>query len=120
MKIVFLDAKTIGDDMDLSGFARFGQVERYDFSSETEARERLTDADIAILNKVPINEQTIGAARKLKLVCVTATGTDNLDKDYLQQRGIVWKNVAGYSTETVAQHTFAMLFYLVEMLRYYY
>ena len=119
MKIVFLDAKTIGDDMDLSGFARFGQVERYDFSSETEARERLTDADIAILNKVPINEQTIGAARKLKLVCVTATGTDNLDKDYLQQRGIVWKNVAGYSTETVAQHTFAMLFYLVEKLRYY-
>ncbi len=119
MKIVFLDAKTIGDDMDLSGFARFGQVERYDFSSETEARERLTDADIAILNKVPINEQTIGAARKLKLVCVTATGTDNLDKDYLQQRGIVWKNVAGYSTETVAQHTFAMLFYLAEKLRYY-
>lgn len=119
MKIVFLDAKTIGDDMDLSGFARFGQVERYDFSSETEARERLVDADIAILNKVPINEQTIGAARNLKLVCVTATGTDNLDKDYLQQRGIVWKNVAGYSTETVAQHTFAMLFYLAEKLRYY-
>ncbi len=119
MKIVFLDAKTIGDDMDLSGFARFGQVERYDFSSETEARERLTDADIAILNKVPINEQTIGAARNLKLVCVTATGTDNLDKEYLQQRGIVWKNVAGYSTETVAQHTFAMLFYLAEKLRYY-
>ena len=119
MKIVFLDAKTIGEDMDLSGFERFGQVVKYSFSSPAEARERLRDADIAILNKVPINEETAGEAARLKLVCVTATGTDNLDKDYLAKRGIVWRNVAGYSTETVAQHTFALLLYLAEKLRYY-
>lgn len=72
-----------------------------------------------ILNKVEINETSIGNAKNLKLVCVTATGTNNLDKDYLGKRGIVWRNVAGYSTETVAQHTFALLFYLYEKLRYY-
>lgn len=119
MKIVFLDAKSIGEDIDLRGFDRFGEVEKYNFSAGDEVRERLKDADIAILNKVPINERTLGEAKNLKLVCVTATGTDNLDKDYLKKRGIAWRNVAGYSTETVAQHTFALLFYLVEKLRYY-
>lgn len=119
MKIVFLDAKSIGEDIDLSGFERFGNVEKYGFSSMDEIGERLKDADIAILNKVPINEATIGEAKNLKLICVTATGTDNLNKDYLAKRGIAWRNVAGYSTETVAQHTFALLFYLVEKLRYY-
>lgn len=119
MKIVFLDAKSIGEDIDLRGFDRFGEVEKYNFSAGDEVRERLKDADIAILNKVPINERTVGEVKNLKLVCVTATGTDNLDKDYLAKRGIAWRNVAGYSTETVAQHTFALLFYLVEKLRYY-
>lgn len=72
-----------------------------------------------IVNKILINEASIGTAKKLKLVCVTATGTNNLDKEYLDKRGIAWRNVAGYSTESVAQHTFAMLFYLLEHLRYY-
>ena len=72
-----------------------------------------------VVNKVPVNESTISSARNLKLVCVSATGTNNLDKDYLDQRGIEWRNAAGYSTESVAQHTFAMLFYLMEDLRYY-
>ncbi|MDD6058397.1 MAG: D-2-hydroxyacid dehydrogenase [Clostridiales bacterium] len=119
MKIVFLDAKTIGDDIDLSGYERFGEVVKYDFSTPKEAREYTKDADVVIVNKIPINEETIGAAEHLKLVCVTATGTNNLDKSYLQKRGIAWRNVAGYSTETVAQHTFALLFYLMEKLRYY-
>ncbi len=83
-------------------------------------RKRVKDADVLIIiNKVPINEHTIGTAKNLKLVCVTATGTNNLDKDYLDSHKIAWRNVAGYSTETVTQHTFAMLFYLLEKLRYY-
>lgn len=119
MKIVFLDAKTIGDDIDLSGYDRLGEVVKYGFSTAEEARERTRDADVIVLNKVEINEASIGEADHLKLVCVTATGTNNLDKEYLEQRGIAWRNVAGYSTETVAQHTFALLFYLLEKLRYY-
>lgn len=119
MKIVFLDAKTIGEDIDLSGFDALGEVVKYGFSTEQEARERSKDADVLILNKVQVNELTIGEADHLKLVCVTATGTNNLDKEYLNKRGIAWRNVAGYSTESVAQHTFAMLFYLLEKLPYY-
>jgi glycerate dehydrogenase len=119
MKIVFLDAKTIGDDIDLSAFDALGEVVKYDFSTSEEVPERVQDADVLILNKVVVNEETIGAAKNLKLVCVTATGTDNLDKEYLEKKGIAWRNVAGYSTETVAQHTFALLFYLYEKLRYY-
>lgn len=119
MKIVFLDAKTIGEDIDLSGYDSLGTVVKYGFSTAEEARERTKDADVIVLNKVEINETSIGKADHLKLVCVTATGTNNLDKEYLKQRGIAWRNVAGYSTETVAQHTFALLFYLMEKLRYY-
>lgn len=119
MKIIFLDAKTIGDDIDLSGYDALGEVVKYDFSTAEEARERTKDADVLVLNKVEINERSIGEAKHLKLVCVTATGTNNLDKEYLAKRGIAWRNVAGYSTETVAQHTFALLFYLLEHLRYY-
>ena len=119
MKIVFLDAKSIGDDIDLSGFDQLGEVVKYGFSTSEEARERTKDADVVIINKVQINEQTIGQADHLKLVCVTATGTNNLDKEYLAKRQIEWRNVAGYSTETVAQHTFALLFYLLEKLNYY-
>ncbi|MCR5010374.1 MAG: D-2-hydroxyacid dehydrogenase [Clostridia bacterium] len=119
MNIVFLDRKSIGDDLDLSAFDKLGNVVMYDFSTPAEARERTKDADIIVLNKTPINEHTTGLADHLKLVCVTATGTNNLDNDYLDCRGIQWRNVAGYSTESVAQHTFALLLYVWEHLRYY-
>lgn len=119
MKIVFLDVKTIGEDIDLSGYDMLGEVVKYPFSTPAQVPERIKDADVIVLNKVRIDAETIGDARRLKLVCVTATGTNNLDKQYLDSRGIAWRNVAGYSTESVAQHTFAMLFYLLEKLRYY-
>ena len=81
MKIVFLDAKTIGDDIDLSKFDSLGQVIKYPNSTPEEALLRTEDADIVIVNKIEVNASTIGNASHLKLVCVTATGTDNLDKD---------------------------------------
>ena len=119
MKIVFLDVKTIGEDIDLSYFDALGEVVKYPFSTPEEALERTKDADVIVLNKVEINEKSIGNAKNLKLVCVTATGTNNLDKAYLAEKGIEWRNVAGYSTESVAQHTFSLLFYLLEKMRYY-
>ena len=119
MKLVFLDTKTIGEDIDLSAYDALGEVVKYGFSTLEEIPERVKDADVLIVNKIAINEQTIGTAENLKLVCVTATGTNNLDKEYLKKRGIAWRNVAGYSTESVTQHTFALLFYLLEKIRYY-
>lgn len=88
MKIVFLDVKTIGEDIDLSAYDELGEVVKYSFSSSEEVPARVTDADVIILNKVPVNEQTIGTSKNLKLVCVTATGTNNLDKEYLDSKGI--------------------------------
>ena len=119
MKLVFLDTKTIGEDIDLSAYDALGEVVKYGFSTLEEIPELVKDADVLIVNKIAINEQTIGTAKNLKLVCVTATGTNNLDKEYLKKRGIAWRNVAGYSTESVTQHTFALLFYLLEKIRYY-
>lgn len=119
MKLVFLDRKTVGDDLNLEKFADFGEFVTYDFSTSEEIPQRVADADIIITNKCRIDQSTVGDATKLKLVCVTATGTNNLDKEYLGKAGIDWRNVAGYSTETVAQHTFALLFYLYEHLAYY-
>ncbi len=119
MKIVFLDRKSIGEDIDLAEYNKLGQVVIYDYSTDEQIPERVNDADIIVCNKMPINEQSVGKAKNLKLVCVTATGTNNLDKEYLEKRGIAWRNVAGYSTEAVTQHTFALLFYLLEHLSYY-
>ncbi|MCF2642403.1 MAG: D-2-hydroxyacid dehydrogenase [Lachnospiraceae bacterium] len=119
MKIVFLDAMSLGSDLDLSGFDALGEVVKYDYSTKEETAERVRDAEVIVVNKVEMCEETLKDAANLKLICVTATGTNNLDKDYLDQRGIAWRNVTGYSTESVAQHTFALLFYLLEHLPYY-
>lgn len=119
MKIVFLDAKTIGEDWGMEQFQALGDVVIYEYSKEDEIPARLKDADVVIVNKVEMNERTLAGAENLKLICVTATGTNNLDKEYLAARKIEWRNVAGYSTENVAQHTFALLFYLLEKMAYY-
>ena len=119
IKIVFLDASTLGENIDYAQFEQMGEVVKYPFTSPEEAPERVTDADVIVVNKVQINRRTIGTAQKLTLVCVTATGTNSLDKEYLASRKIAWRNVVSYSTESVAQHTFALLFYLMENLRYY-
>ena len=119
MKLVFLDANSVGEDIDLSKYNDFGEFVTYGHSTSAEIPARVADADVIITNKCLINKETVGDAKNLKLVCVTATGTNNLDKVFLESRGIEWRNVAGYSTESVAQHTFAMLFYLLEKLSYY-
>ena len=119
MKIVILEAESLGEDMVFTPFHKFGEVVIYPRSTAAEVPERIQDADVIIANKVPICEETIREAKNLKLGCVTATGINNLDGDYLKKRGIAAYNVAGYSTEAVAQHTFALLFYVLEKLNYY-
>ncbi|MCR5469067.1 MAG: D-2-hydroxyacid dehydrogenase [Lachnospiraceae bacterium] len=119
MNIVFLDAKSVGSDIDLNRFNELGKLTLFDYTSPEEIPERTADADVIITNKCRMDRETLKDAKNLKLVCVTATGTNNLDKDFLAEKNIEWRNVAGYSTETVTQHTFAMMFYLLERLSYY-
>lgn len=119
MKIVFLDAKTIGDDCEMEQFEALGEVVVYGYSTMEEIPDRVRDADVLVVNKMEMNKETLADAECLKLICVTATGTNNLDKEYLASRNIQWRNVAGYSTENVAQHTFALLFFLLEKMHYY-
>ncbi|MBC2582470.1 D-2-hydroxyacid dehydrogenase [Clostridium sp. DJ247] len=119
LKIVILDKKTLGEDIDLSILEKFGQVEGYDITSKEEVANRIHNADIVISNKVILNEDNLKDALNVKLICVSATGTNNIDLEYTRKRNIVVTNVAGYSTNSVVQHTFALLFYLLEHLNYY-
>ena len=119
MNLVILDAKTLGTDLDLSPLEQFGTLTQYQTTSADETAERIKDADIVISNKVLVKQAEIDACQNLKLICIAATGMNNVDLDYAKQKGIVVKNVAGYSTQSVVQHTFAMLFYLREKMAYY-
>ncbi|MHB8962896.1 MAG: NAD(P)-dependent oxidoreductase [Saccharofermentanales bacterium] len=111
MKIVFLDRNSIGEDVDVNVFARYGDLVLYDFTSLDEVRERIADADIVITNKARLNASTLSGSG-VRLVCVTATGTDNVDIRYCRAEGIAVCNVKGYSTESVVQITFTLLFTL--------
>ena len=119
MKIVLLDAVTLGNDIDLTVLDTFGDVTTYDKTAPEERIERCKQADIVITNKVVIDKAVMDACKNLKLICVAATGMNNVDLDYAKERGIEVRNVSGYSTDSVVQHTFAMLFYLMEQLPYY-
>lgn len=119
MKLVFLEKNSLGDDIDLSDLSRFGELVAYPSSTVQEARERVKDADVVFSNKILMNEETLGEASRLKYIGITATGTNNVDFEYIGKRGITVTNVAGYSTDSVAQHTFALTFYLLEKLRYF-
>lgn len=119
MKLVVLDAKTLGKDAELSGFKKYGEVTFYTNTTQEDIIERLKDADIAISNKVKINKKTIESCPNLKLICITATGMDIIDLEAAKKRDIEVKNVAGYSTHSVAQHTFALVLELLTHVSYY-
>ena len=119
MKLVVLEKMSLGFDIDISFYEEFGEVVYYDNTSVDEIAGRIADADIVIANKVPLNAETIGGASKLKLICETATGYNNVDIDYCRKNGIRVTNAVGYSTPIVAQHTFAMALYLLEKLPVY-
>ena len=119
MTIVLLDAKTLGDDLDLSVFKTFGTFISYETTGEEQTLERIIDADIVITNKVVISANMLSETKKLKLICIAATGMNNVDLEAAKFQGIEVKNVAGYSTKSVVQHTFAMALYLLEKMAYY-
>jgi len=118
-KICILDALTLGEDADLSAFQALGEVSVYDSTAPEQVVERIKDCEIIVTNKVVLNGSNLPYAPQVKLICVAATGTNNIDLEYTRSQNITVTNVAGYSTHSVAQHTFAMLFYLLESPAYY-
>jgi len=119
VKIVFLDAATLGNDIDFSIFYDLGEVVLHELTGKEETAEKISDADVVVTNKVVIGEDELKNAENLKLIVVAATGYNNIDIESAKRRGIAVSNVRGYSTESVVQHTFAMLFYLLHHLRSY-
>jgi len=119
MKIVVLDAKTLGDDLDISALVDIGDVAIHQTTNTEETPSRIQDADIVITNKVVITAEMMDAAPQLQLICIAATGMNNVDLEYAASKGVTVKNVAGYSSKSVVQHTFAMALYLLEKLPYY-
>lgn len=119
MEIVMLETNTLGSDVDLTIFDELGHVTRYGQSDEENTANRVKDADVIIVNKVPMNEKTLAQASHLKMIAVTATGINIVDKEYTDKRGIAVANVGGYSTASVAQHTFALALYLIHKMSYF-
>ena len=118
-QIVILDTETLGEDLDLSPLEQFGDVTGYKITNAGETLERIRDAHIVISNKVVLTEEMMQQCTDLELICIAATGMNNVDLEAAQKLGIAVRNVAGYSTQSVVQHTFAMLFYLLEHMKYY-
>lgn len=119
MNIVVLDAATLGDDCPLNMLDGLGQVTVWQNTPPELVSQRIRNAEIVILNKVRANAQTLSEAHSLQLICVTATGYDNIDLDYCKSHNIGVSNVRGYSQHSVAQVTTAMVFSLVSHLQQY-
>lgn len=118
MKIVFLDAATMVGSS-LEPIAAFGELVTYDNSTREEAYERVKDCEVLIINKIKVDEDLFSHAPSLKLVCEAATGVNNIDLDAAERRGIPVRNVAGYSTASVAQMTWMHILSLAGKSRYY-
>ncbi|HET9486632.1 MAG TPA: D-2-hydroxyacid dehydrogenase [Chryseosolibacter sp.] len=119
MRLVFLDIKTIGTIPNINILDQYGEVTYYPTTSPDQTLARIKDADIVITNKVVLDREIIEQAANLKLICVSATGTNNVDKLAASERGIPVKNVEGYSSRSVAQGTFALLLHLMMHIPYY-
>lgn len=119
MKIIILERNSVGTDISVDRFQDFGELVSYENTPEHLINERVCDGDIIIANKAPLNEMTLAGADHVKLICEFATGFDNVDLEYCRKNKIKVANVVNYSTAAVAQHTFALCFYVLEKLKHY-
>ena len=119
MKITVLDAVTLGADLDLSPLSTVGEVTVYESTAPDEVAERVRDTDVIVLNKVKLNRANLSDAKNLKLICIAATGYDNIDLEYCREAGVQLSNVVGYSTNSVAQVTVATVLELITHIREY-
>ncbi|MDE6183960.1 MAG: D-2-hydroxyacid dehydrogenase [Lachnospiraceae bacterium] len=119
MKIVVLERNSVGQDVSMDAIGELGEMTVYPNTTAEDVKEKITDAEIIVANKAPLNEDTLKGAGQVKLICEFATGYDNVDLEYCKSRGIKVANVVNYSTDAVSQHTFALCFYVLEKLRHY-
>lgn len=105
MKIVFLDAGTMGTSS-LAPIERLGELTAWPNSTPDEIMRRVVDCDVLIVNKIKVNDRLLEAAPKLRLVCEAGTGINNIDVEACSRHGVMVRNVAGYSTDSVVQETF--------------
>ena len=119
MKIVVLDKISIGLDTPLNGLEKLGSVTVYERTAQDELNDKISDAEIIVLNKVKITSDAIASAKALKLICIFATGYDNIDLDAARKHGVAVCNVPGYSTDSVALFTVAKVLSLYTHLREY-
>lgn len=109
IKITILDSATLGRDIDLAPLYNIGDVREYDMTSSEVVSVRIADCDAVVLNKVKLDRTNLPFAKNLKVICVAATGYDNIDLEYCRENNIAVCNVAGYSSNSVAQLTAAMV-----------
>jgi len=119
VNIVVLDRMALGDDIDMSIFEKLGKLTIYERTAPEEVVDRLKDADALLTNKVVIGKAEMDRLPKLRYIGINATGTNNIDLAYAAKKNIAVTNVKSYSTDSVVQHTFALLFYVYEKLRHY-
>lgn len=119
MNIVFLDASTLGDVDNLKKLGELGNFISYDTTFPEERVTRIGNNNVVITNKVIIDKDVMDKCSGIELICIAATGMNNVDLDYAGVKGIHVKNVKGYSTESVAQSTFSMLLNLMHQISYY-
>lgn len=119
MKAVILDAATLGKDIDLSPITKFHDTKVYQTTNACEVESRIKDCQVIITNKIRLGEENLKNAKELKLICVTATGYDNIDIDYCKKKSIAVYNIIGYSTDSVAQVTVGMVLNLVNKMSCY-
>ncbi|MCR5837123.1 MAG: D-2-hydroxyacid dehydrogenase [Lachnospiraceae bacterium] len=110
MKVVIMDAATVTrGDLDMKRFEKYGDVTVYELTKYEEVADRIKDADIILCNKAAMDEHNLSQAPNVKYIGLFATGYNNVDLKYTNKRGITVCNAAAYSTEAVAQHTFALI-----------
>lgn len=118
MKIVFLDTKTLGNDISLDKFETLGEVIKYETTNPRETLQRVQDCDVVVTNKVVLSKEVIEKSN-FKLICITATGTNNVDLEAASKANVEVKNVTDYSTSSVAQLTITLVLELIQKISYY-
>ncbi|MDF1572644.1 MAG: D-2-hydroxyacid dehydrogenase [Bacteroidales bacterium] len=118
-EIVFLDVSTVGTVENIKLFKKLGKIDLFEHTEPNQVVERCMGKEIVITNKLAITADVMDQLPDLKLICIAATGMNNIDLDHATKKGIQVKNVVSYSTDSVAQVTFTMLLHLVNRPFYY-